>query len=177
MAFSLPQQIIQALSLREGMRVADFGAGSGHYTFAAAAKVSGGKVYAIDIQKDLLARIKNEATRLGLSNVEVLWGDIDEVGGSCLAPHSVDVVILANILFQIERRSAAIEEIKRVLKPNGKALLVDWRDSFGGLGPKTENVLLSDDAQELFRNNGFVLERDISAVAGDHHYGFIFALA
>ncbi|HEY4502610.1 MAG TPA: class I SAM-dependent methyltransferase [Candidatus Paceibacterota bacterium] len=176
MAFSLPQQIIQALSLREGMYVADFGAGSGHYTLAAARKVNDGKVCAVDIQKNLLSRIKNEASREGLSNVDVVWGDIDEVGGSRLAPHSMDVVILANVLFQIERRGMLVEEVKRVLKPKGRVLLIDWQESFGGVGPEERDVLRKNDAQELFLTAGFTLERDISTIAGDHHYGFVFSM-
>jgi len=173
MAFSDPRKIVGELFLREGMRVADFGSGSGYYTLAAAQIVTDGRVYAVDIQKELLARLKNEASRLGLSNIDIVWGDIDETNGSRLASATLDVVILANVLFQIEHRQKAAKEVMRVLKPKGRVLVVDWADSFGGLGPKQQDVISPKIAQELFEGVGFTSEGKISD-AGDHHYGLIF---
>ena len=67
------------------MHVADLGAGSGHYTLAAAKKVGeSGRVYAIEVQKDLLTRIKNLAQTEHINNVEVIWGDVENRGGTKL---------------------------------------------------------------------------------------------
>ena len=105
MPFSSPEQNIKYLSLEKGMHVGDLGAGSGFYTLAVAKEMAGsGKVYAIDIQKDLLDRLKNEARKQGLLNVEVIWGDIETVGGSKLKDSSLDAVIASNILFQISQK-------------------------------------------------------------------------
>ncbi len=173
MAFSDPQKIVKELLLSEEMRVADFGSGSGHYTLAIAQIVTGGRVYAIDIQKELLSKVKSESVKAGMSNVDIVWGDIDEKNGSRLSSSSLDMVILANVLFQIEHRQKVAEEIKRVLKPKGRILVVDWADSFGGLGPKQQDVVSSDMARKLFENIGFAFDRKIKD-AGDHHYGLIF---
>jgi ubiquinone/menaquinone biosynthesis C-methylase UbiE len=173
MSFSNPRAIVQALRLREGMRVGDFGAGSGHYALAAAERVgTTGRVIAVDINKDLLTRIRNDATREGLENVEVLWGDIDEEAGSCLNAESLDLVILANVLFQVEHRRAAAREAHRVLRPSGKLLVVDWRDSYGGLGPQISDVISEENARELFESESFAFEKAIGA--GEHHYGLLF---
>lgn len=171
--FSDPSKNIDALGLEKGMHVADFGAGSGFYAIIAARAVGDkGKVYAIDIQKDLLVRLKNQAAKEHVLNVEIIWGDLEKMGGTKLREFVVDRVLITNILFQIENKENVAKEALRILKPGGKVLLIDWRDSFGGLGPHQKDVLPAERAKEIFEAAGFVLERKVEA--GDHHYGFLF---
>lgn len=173
MNFSDPAKNIAYLGLREGMHVADFGSGSGAYSLAASARVgSSGRVVAIDVQKDLLERLDRQARESGARNLEVLWGDIDEPGGSKLAAQSEDAVVIGNVLFQSEHKNVLIEEAKRVLKPGGGVLVVDWADSFGGLGPQQSAVVTKDAAKQFFTGKGFVFETEFPA--GEHHYGLIF---
>jgi len=173
MAFANPEGVIQYFMLGEGMRVADFGAGSGGYTLAIARAIGGeGRVYAIDIQKDLLGRITREARDSRLSNVEVIWGDVERSGGTTLADSAVDAVIVSNLLFQVENRDAVAREAYRVLRPKGKILVVDWSDSFGGMGPRGGDVVSQSVAERVFEGAGFTKEKSIDA--GEHHYGVIF---
>lgn len=170
--FSEPEIIVRELQLRPGMTVADFGVGSGYYTIAAARALQpSGLAYAIDVQSALLRRVKSLATSEGLHNVEILTGDITLPNGSGLPDGSVDVVIIANVLFQVDDKRALVREVKRVLMDGGRALVVDWEDSCGGVGPTPSHVVNKDDAKLLFMNNGFKLVREINA--GSHHYGFI----
>ena len=171
--FSDPEKNIAQLSLGEGNYVADFGSGSGFYSFAAAEAVgSTGRVYALDIQKDLLQKVKKEAQARHLANIEIIWSDLDHLGGSKLREASMDAVVLANILFQLENKDNPIQEVKRILKKGGRVLVIDWLSSFGGVGPQAKDVLSKEKSQELFAKHGFVLDREISA--GTQHYGFIF---
>lgn len=171
--FANPQQNVEKFELNPGMKIADFGSGSGHYVFAAAKRVSGsGRVYAVDVQKDLLLKLKNEAQKLGLTNVETVWGDIETLGGTKLRDQSLDGVIASNILFQVEDKNGFCEEVKRVLKPQGKVYLIDWTDSFAGLGPQAKDIMTEIKARGIFENHGFKLEKTFSA--GEHHYGLIF---
>ena len=171
--FSDPQKNIEQCGIQAGQDIADLGAGSGFYTLAAAkALISTGRVYAVDAQKDLLTKLKNQATREGLYNVEVVWGDIEKINGTKLGDACVDLVLLCNVLFQLENRKETINEIKRILKPAGRVLVVDWADSFGGIGPKPEVVVKKEKLIEMFEKAGFHLDREISA--GAHHYGFIY---
>lgn len=172
MAFSDPQYNIEQFGLHEGMFVADFGAGTGAYTIASAKAVgSTGKVYAIEVQKDLLQNIQNAASSVGVSNVEVLWGDIERNGKTKIKDRCVDAVIVANVLFQVDDISGTIAEIKRILKPGGRVLVIDWKDSFGGMGPQTDTLIAYDDIKKSFEENGFSFIKNIEA--GDHHYGFV----
>ncbi len=170
--FSDPVKNIEACGVQAGMDIADLGAGSGFYTLAAAkALVATGKVYAVDAQKDLLTKLKNQATRDGLYNVEIVWGNIEKEKGTNLREGMIDLALICNVLFQVEDRSGTIAEIKRILKPGGRVLVVDWTDAFGGIGPHPKSVITKAAAQEMFEKAGFSLDREISA--GSHHYGMI----
>lgn len=177
MSFSDPTTIIKYLALTENMKVADFGAGTGAYTKEAALRVgTSGRVYAIEIQKELATRLKGELKTAGITNTEVIWGNIEKRGGSELHDGVIDVVILANTLFLVPDKVELIKEIARVLKPGGKVLLVDWSDSFGGIGPLPSMVVTSENAEKLFAAYGFSLLEQIPE-SGEHHYGMIFVRA
>lgn len=173
--FSNPAKNIELFGLNEAAVVADLGSGTGAYSIEAAKKIGDdGKVYAIDVQKNLLENLKASADREGLSNVEIIWGDIDNEGGTKLAPGSCDNAIVCNVLFQLEDRETFINELKRILRKSGTVLVIDWEDSFSGMGPDRSLIFDEQKAVALFENNGFSVERKIEA--GGHHYGLVFRL-
>lgn len=167
--FSDPAQNLAKLGLMDGMRVVDLGAGSGFYSIEAAKKVGGGgRVYAIDVQKDLLERLRTFASSQHLSNIEVVWANAEKVGGTKLREGIADAVVASNILFQITKQDEFALEIKRILKKGGKVLIVDWNE-ISPMGPTT--LVPVAKAQALFEKNGFTLNQSFNA--GDHHYGLV----
>ncbi|MEK7208008.1 MAG: methyltransferase domain-containing protein [Patescibacteria group bacterium] len=171
--FSDPPHTIEQFELQSGARVADFGAGAGELSLLAARAVGeSGRVYAIEVQKPLVERLLSRARDERLLNLEALWGDIERARGTHLKDGLVDAVIVSNVLFQAEDKEGLVFEAKRILKPGGKALLVDWSDSFGHTGPHPEQVIKESAARELFEKAGFRFVKKIEA--GEHHYGLIF---
>ena len=167
--FSDPVKNLKALGLRENSIVADLGAGTGFYSIAAGHMVPKGKVYAVEIDKEYLSTIKNKAKEAHVNNVEILWGNIEKRGGTKIGDGIVDAVIASNILFQLEDKENFILETKRILKPKGRVLLIDWLPDSPSM--KMKGAIPKGKAQEMFEQKGFVLERDIDA--GTHHYGMI----
>lgn len=164
---------LEKLNLAPGDMIADFGAGSGIYTIEASRQVGNkGKIYAVEIQQELLEKIKSSANKESLVNIEYFWGDLEELGGSKLGDSSMDGVILANILFQAEKKDILLKEAYRVLKPRGRLLVVDWSGSFSNLGPPEEHVVKEEEASRLATQAGFHQEGGFRA--GDYHYGLIF---
>lgn len=172
--FSDPQKILEQFKLVSGRFVADLGSGAGFYAIIAAKMVGPlGRVYAVDVLKDMLQKIKNEAVRNKLFNIEALWGDVEKLGGTRLPDASVDVALICNSLFQLEDKDTFALEVKRILRPDGRALLVDWKESFGGMGPQSGDVVSPEAARAIFEKAGFMFERDLKD-AGAHHYAMIF---
>lgn len=172
-SFANPTHNVHRLGIREGMLVADFGAGSGAYTLELANLVGdSGKVYAVDVQRDLLTRIQNEAVKQGNENVEIVWSDIETVGGVGIRDGLLHAVLLSNTLFQVDDKITVIKEAWRVLKPGGILAIIDWMDSYGGVGPQKSNVVTQSEATLLCTDNGFAFKNDFKA--GEHHYGLLF---
>lgn len=171
--FSDPRHNIEQLGISEGMVIADLGSGSGFYSMEAAKIVKTmGRVYAVDVQKPLLERLKKESQANGLHNIDIVAGDLDRLGGTKLRDNFCDVAIASNVLFMLDDRKTFLSEVKRILKQKGRLLLIDWSASFSHMGPHPDQVVYKDDALRMAKEAGFAFEREI--VAGSQHYGIIF---
>ena len=168
--FADPLKNLKMLGLRETDIVADLGAGTGFYSVVAGQIVTRGKVYAVEVQKDYLTVIKNKVKEANLNNVEIIWGNIEKLGGTKIGDGIVDAVIASNVLSQVEDKEKFILETKRILKQKGKVLLIDWMESFI---IDTKIIISPQKAREIFEKKGFVWQRGINV--GDHHYGIIFS--
>ena len=179
--FLNPARIVAAAGVHEGMKVADFGCGSGFFARAAAHAVGPrGEVWAIDVDRPMLARLAALSRIEGLeAQMHVLPGNVERRGGSGLPDASVDLVIATNILFSAHNKQTLAAEILRVLKNgqagtlggSGRAVIIDWTDSFSGLGPPVEHIINKEAALELFIQAGFIPVQELPA--GSHHWGFI----
>src|SRR5262249_34959018 len=127
MAFLEPVRVLHEFGLHEGQVVADLGAGSGFYALAAARMIGpAGKLFAVDVQKELLARLKNAAHTARLKNVHTLHGDMEREGGTTIAAGAADCALVCDVLAQIEQREQFLKEVRRVLRTDGRVLVVDW---------------------------------------------------
>jgi len=173
MVFADPKRNIGQFNLEEGMEVADFGAGAGYLAVEAADVVGKtGNVYVIDIQQELLTKSKHYAKEHHLESIKFIHGDLEKENGSTLSNESVDVVIISNLLFQVEKKAEVLREAHRILKNGGRVLIVDWCESFGGVGPQPEHVISETDVKKIAEGEGFTHIADIDA--GSYHYGLIF---
>lgn len=171
--FADPEKNVHEFGLRGGMTVADIGAGSGRYTKAMIRVIgSQGKVYAVEVQKDLLGKLETEMGVLGFHNILYQWGNCEKVGGTKIPDNVIDCALLSNILFQIEDHTSALAEMFRIVKPGGRLVVIDWTDSFGGLGPQPKAVFTKGEALAKTHSAGFEFVRAFDA--GAHHYGLVF---
>lgn len=170
--FVVPEVVATHFLLKEGDRVADFGAGSGFYLKVLSEAVGqSGKVYACEIQKVLVEKLGEFARLNGLQNIVTLWCDLEAPRGIKIADNTLDAGILVNTLFQFEKREIALAELRRTLRPGGVLHVIDWSESFGGMGPQPKDVITMADAVALCESQHFLLEREFPA--GEHHYGFL----
>lgn len=171
--FVNPAYAVTHFHLLEGDKVADFGAGSGFFLQPLSKAVGkDGRVYAVDIQRVLVEKLGRLVEEQRLSNVEPLWCDLEAEHGTKLADCALDAAVLVNTLFMLEDKEAALSEIARTVHSGGKLYVIDWRESFAGLGPQENAVVSEETAKSLIENAGFQFERSFDG--GDHHYGLIF---
>jgi len=177
--FLEPERIVQYFNLKPGDHVADFGAGHGYFTIPMARLVGGdGKVYALDIQKPVLDIIRSRAKVEHLLNIETIWADLEEPGGSKLKDKFIDLVVVSNILFQVEKKNEVLREAYRILREQGRLAIIEWEAASSGkspkyqVGPPPALRIKKEVAKDLALQAGFELDREFEA--GSYHYGLLF---
>jgi predicted methyltransferase len=138
-AWQKPDQIMDALSIADGARVADIGAGAGWFTIRLARRVGpNGIVYAQDVQRQMLEAVRRRVNREGLRNVQVRLGQ-----GSLpnLPQGALDAVLVVDVYPEVDDRVTLLRNLATALKPNGRIGVVNYKPGRGGPGPSpTEGV-------------------------------------
>jgi ubiquinone/menaquinone biosynthesis C-methylase UbiE len=128
-----PDQIMDALGIAEAAIVADVGAGSGWFTIRLARRVGpNGRVYAQDVQQEMLAAISRRVQREGLSNVEPVLG---QGSNPKLLAGKLDAVLVVDTYHESEDPVMFLTNLARALKPQGRIGIVDFKLEGGGPGP------------------------------------------
>jgi len=160
--------------IRQGMKVADLGCGTtGHFVFPAAELIGKeGKVYAVDIQKGVLAAIESRGRLEGVENVETVWSDIERPGATKIPEASLDLTLLINNLFVAKQRDNLAREVIRLMAPGGRLVVADWKMTQAPFGPPVQDRVPPEEAKKLFTAHGLGLEKEFEA--GKYHYGLVF---
>lgn len=171
--FLNPDKIVNEFGITEGMQVADFGSGAGYFTILLGQRVGeNGKVFALDVQETALDNVRVKAKAVDLENVETIRSNLEVLGSSGLTDGSQDMVLLANILFQSDKKADIIKEAVRVLKNQGLLIIIDWKRATGGFGPpdnlRTDEIAM----RSLVMGEGLSFQKEIDA--GQFHYGMVF---
>jgi predicted methyltransferase len=115
--------VLAALAIDTGSRVADVGAGHGFYTERLATRVGPtGRVFAVDVDEQALARIQQLAAAQSLRNVELIHGKPDDPR---LPYRSLDAALIVNAYHEMVRHSDMLREIHASLKPGGRLVILD----------------------------------------------------
>lgn len=150
-----PLKFLKSNGLSSGMCIADIGCGPGFFTFPAAEIVGRtGRVYAVDIQEDMLEELKR---RNPPENVLVVHSDENHIpieDGSC------DMVLVTFVLHEAEEKVAFLNELKRLLRPKGRLLLLDWEKKVEDKGPPFEERIERAEAERLLEMAGFKIEEE-----------------
>ena len=119
-----PQQLIDALNLEPTDIVADIGAGTGYFSFKLARKLSLGKVFAVDIQPEMLNIIEFLKNENKITNVEPILGSLTNPN---LPENSIDLAIMVDAYHELSQPHEVMQEVVKALKPKGKVVLVEYR--------------------------------------------------
>lgn len=156
-----PERVMEALGLKPGMSVADIGAGSGYFTrrFVQAVTETG-RVYAIDIESDMLQYTKDSIARMQIpATVEFILAQPDHAQ---LPPQSVDLIFLCNVYHHLDDRAAYFSRVRSALKPGGRIAVIDfYHDARSGdVGFPRKHLVPRDTVIEELAGAGYQLARE-----------------
>lgn len=154
--------------------IADLGCGtSGHFVFPLSRVVGKhGKVYAVDILRVALESISRRIKIERVNNVETVWSNLEIFNATKIESSSLDVAFLINTLFLSHKRIEIIREASRMLKKDGRLIIVDWQNMDIPFGPPPEERV----RKELVITGAKKIELKFEEefLAGPYHYGLLF---
>jgi len=152
-----PQRVMDSLGIYDGARVADIGAGGGWFTIRLSSRVGpNGRVYAEDIQPQMIESIRRRIVREGLTNVEPKLG----TAADPQLPPNLNAVLMVDTYPQIREPIVVLQRIARSLAPNGKLGIVDFKlDGAGGPGPEIDERISPETIKEHAAAAGLKLLR------------------
>lgn len=168
-----PEEVIKNLEITDGMKVADFGCGAGHFSLALAKKVGeSGIVYALDILKEKLEATASAAKGRNFTNLITKRVNLEKIGGSKIDAESLDWVIMKDMLFQNKDKAIILKEAARILKSGGKTLIIEWNMTDGSIGPDKELRLSKEAIISVAQEANLSFLKDVPA--GNFHCGLVF---
>ncbi len=152
--FQPVEPLLRLLDPRPGERYADIGCGPGYFALPVAERVRpGGKVYALDIAPEMLAMCRRRARERGLDDIVVTLQNGEHT--IPLEATSVDGAWLANVFHELEAPLEFLREVRRILRPQGKLIVIDWEPVEMEMGPPLEHRVPREAVCEALEAAGF----------------------
>ncbi len=162
-----PDTILDKLGLNRETVFADLGCGTGYFSLPAALRVR--KVYALDVQEEMLEILRNKIKKEKIKNIDVILSRESSIP---LPDNSIDILFMANVFHELQDKKSILAEAKRILSSGGKLTIIDWKKMEMDFGPPLGERLTEAEVVSACKNNGFeILEK---AEAGPYNYILIF---
>ena len=164
-----PQTILNQIT--KGMTIADLGCGPGFFTIPMA-QMTGekGLVYAVDSNQTMLNALKENIAKSEVNPniIKIINSDVCHTG---IPKVSVDLVLFANFLHEVEDKKTFFQEVRRISKPRAYIVDVDWKKTQSEYGPPLKDRLSEEQATGVLAENGFSVIKQIDL--GPTHYELI----
>jgi len=172
--FIKPEKVLDRVEVSEGAQVADLGCGAGFFSLTAANFIGEtGKVYAIDIQQSALSAVEDRAHLQGLEDIiKLVWADLEVLKSTKIKKNSIDLAIVVDVLFQNEGSGKILQEAQRMVKSDGKILIIDWKTKKLPLGPLPDNRISEHKVKQLAEGLGLKLVD--SWDPSPYHYALVY---
>ena len=161
-----PDQALAALGIKRGMVVADVGAGSGFMSFKMAKLVGlSGKVYAVDIQPEMLEILRTRAQQNKITNVETVLGtDRDPK----LPAAALDLILLVDVYHEFSHPQAMLDRMRESLKPSGRLVLLEYRKEDPNVPIRPEHKMSVAEVKAELTPEGFQFDQVIEVLPRQH---------
>jgi SAM-dependent methyltransferase len=157
---------LDAIGLKPGMTVAEVGAGTGYVALRMAKRVGpSGKVYANDLQPQMLVLLRNNAAKGGITNVETVLGSETDPK---LPPGQIDLIILVDVYHEFSQPQKMLQGIRRALKPDGRLVQLEYRKEDPAIPILPDHKMSVAEAKTEVEAEGFKLEPVIETLPRQH---------
>lgn len=163
-------QLIQNLDLKKGMHVADIGAGSGYHSRLISKQIGNGKVYAVDVEPEMIAFINDRINEEKLSNIVTVLGSETSIQ---LPNASVDLILMVDVYHELSFPFEMGSSIYKALKPDGKLVLVEFRTEDFAVPIKEIHKMSEAQSVKELKAVGFRLHKNISNLPWQHCMVFV----
>ena len=155
-AWQLPDKVIAALQLKPGQSVADIGAGTGYFSVRLARSASAPKVYAVDIEPDMVSYLRDRAAKEGLRNIV----PVQASAASANLPEPVDTILIVDTYHHIGNRDVYFRTLAKSLKPGGHLAIIDFKPD-SPEGPPMEFRFSPEKFKAELAKAGYVLDQQL----------------
>lgn len=145
------EDIIKIMNIREQDIVADFGAGNGYFTIPIAERTKE-SVYAIDAEPKMLDLLKNRCNQQGITTIKPIHAAIDDTP---IKNASVDKVLISRTIHHALSVEKTLQEIKRILKPNGTLCIIEFYKDATKYGPPMEMRISPEEMSQMLDKAGY----------------------
>ena len=161
-----PETALNAIGISPGSTVADVGAGSGYFTVRMARRVGAqGRVYANDLQPEMLAMLASRLQKEGVRNVTLVQGTVDDPK---LPAGSIDVILLVDVYHEFSQPQIMLRRMREALKPGGRLVLLEYRKEDPSVPIRPEHKMSVAEAKLEVEAEGYTLSRVDSALPRQH---------
>lgn len=166
-----PDRGLDALGPLSGLSVADVGAGSGYFTVRLASRVGAkGRVYANDLQPEMLKMLASRLARERISNVTLVQGGVDNPR---LPNNAIDLVLMVDVYHEFSEPQKMLRAIRAALKPDGRLVLFEYRKEDPDVPIRFEHKMSVAEARLELEAEGFALSKVDTRLPRQHILIFI----
>jgi ubiquinone/menaquinone biosynthesis C-methylase UbiE len=157
---------LDAIGLKPGMTVAEVGAGTGYVALRMAKRVGpGGKVYANDLQPEMLGLLRDNAAKAGITSVQTVLGSETDPK---LPPGQIDLIILVDVYHEFSQPQKMLQGIRRALKPDGRLVQLEYRKEDPNVPILPDHKMSVAEAKTEVEAEGFKLQPVIETLPRQH---------
>jgi SAM-dependent methyltransferase len=162
----LPETALDALGIQPGMVVADVGAGVGYFTVRLARRVGpSGKVFANDVQPEMLSTLRDRVAQANLNNVETVLGTEADPK---LPKNAMDLILLVDVYHEFSQPQRMLQRLRESLKPDGRLVLIEFRKEDPRIPIRPEHKMSIREADAEVSAEGFRLDKVLKDLPRQH---------
>lgn len=161
-----PDLALDGMGIKPGMVIADMGSGVGYMTLRMAKRVGPkGKIYGVDLQPGMLQKLKENAAKAAVSNIEPILSTVDDPK---LPANSVDMILMVDVYHEFSQPQAMIRKLREALKPDGRLILLEYRAEDPSIPINPDHKMTVAQVKAEIEPEGFKLEKPIENLPRQH---------